>query len=205
MKKDKLILIGAGGHAKSCIDIIKSRDDYEIFGLIGEENQKGLMVNNYKIIGSDQDLIKFSKYIKLAFISIGQIKSYKVKYDLYLRAKEIGFSLPTIISPLAYVADNVVIGEGTIIMHGAIINSGAKIGSNCIINTRSIIEHETIVEDHCHISTGTILNGNVRVKQKSFIGSGVVVKENTSIGKKSIIGMGTKMRGLRHSGARYRP
>ena len=25
MKKDKLILIGAGGHAKSCIDIIKSR------------------------------------------------------------------------------------------------------------------------------------------------------------------------------------
>ena len=32
MKKDKLILIGAGGHAKSCIDIIKSRD-YEIFGL----------------------------------------------------------------------------------------------------------------------------------------------------------------------------
>ena len=54
--------------------------------------------------------------------------NHKVKYDLYLRAKEIGFSLPTIISPLAYVADNVVIGEGTIIMHGAIINSGAKIG-----------------------------------------------------------------------------
>ena len=69
-----------------------------------------------------------------------------------MRAKEIGFSLPTIISPLAYVSDNVVIGEGTIIMHGAIINSGAKIGSNCIINTRSIIEHETIVEDHCHIN-----------------------------------------------------
>ena len=40
MKKDKLILIGAGGHAKSCIDIIKSRDDYEIFGLIGRKPKR---------------------------------------------------------------------------------------------------------------------------------------------------------------------
>ena len=193
MKKNKIILIGAGGHAKSCIDVIKNTNDYEIFGLIGETNQKGSMINNYKVIGTDQDLIKLSNYVKLAFISIGQIKSYKVKYDLHLRAKEIGFILPTIISPLAYVSDHAEIGEGTIIMHGAIINSGAKIGSNCIINTRSIVEHETIVEDHCHISTGVILNGNVKVKQKSFVGSGVVVKENISIGEQSIIRMGLEI------------
>ena len=193
MKKNKIILIGAGGHAKSCIDIIKNIDDYEIFGLIGKKNQIDSTINNYKIVGTDKDLIEFSKNIKLAFISIGQIKSYKVRYDLYLRAKEIGFSFPTIISPLAYVSENVEIGEGTIIMHGAIINSGVKIGRNCIINTGSIIEHETIVEDHCHISTGTILNGNVRVQKKSFVGSRVVVRENICIGKKCIIGMGLKI------------
>ncbi len=33
----KIILIGAGGHVRSCIDVIEQSKKYEIFGLIDNE------------------------------------------------------------------------------------------------------------------------------------------------------------------------
>ena len=34
--KKKIILIGAGGHAESCIDVIESTNKYEIIGLVAK-------------------------------------------------------------------------------------------------------------------------------------------------------------------------
>jgi len=35
MSKPSLILIGAGGHAHACIDVIEQQDKYQIAGLVG--------------------------------------------------------------------------------------------------------------------------------------------------------------------------
>ena len=190
MHDSNLLLIGSGGHAKSCIDVIENSKKFQIVGLIGHQHEIKNKVGNYEVIGEDSDLEILSKTIKYAFVSVGQIKSYKKKMDLFIKAKNFGYKLPTIVSPFAYVARDVLIGEGTIVMHGVIINSGSKIGKSCIINTKSLIEHEVDIEDHCHISTGTILNGQVKVKSKSFIGSGAMIKENIIIEEESFIGMG---------------
>lgn len=190
MTFNNILLVGAGGHAKSCIDVIENSNKFKIVGLIGKKNEMQLKVGKYKVIGSDDDLSSLSENIKFALVSVGQIKIYKKKVDLFFKIKKHGYVLPSIVSPLSYVAKDVLIGEGTIVMHGAVINSGSVIGKNCIINTRSIVEHEVNIEDHCHISTGTILNGQVRVKSKSFIGSGTVIKENVIIEEESFIGMG---------------
>ena len=190
MSDSNLLLIGSGGHAKSCIDVIENSKRFKIVGLIGNEHEIKNKVGNYEVIGVDDDLEILSKTTKYALITIGQIKTFKKKMDLFIKAKKYGYELPAIISPFAYVANDVLIGEGTIVMHGVIINSGSKIGKNCIINTRSLIEHEVEVEDHCHISTGTILNGQVKVKSKSFLGSGTIIRENITIEEESLIGMG---------------
>ena len=39
--KKKIILIGAGGHAESCIDVIKKNKKYQIVGLIGTKSEVG--------------------------------------------------------------------------------------------------------------------------------------------------------------------
>ena len=109
--------------------------------------------------------------------------------DLFIKAKKYGYELPAIISPFAYVANDVLIGEGTIVMHGVI--SILEVNWKKLYNQyKSLIEHEVEVEDHCHISTGTILNGQVKVKSKSFIGSGTIIRENITIEEESLIGMG---------------
>jgi sugar O-acyltransferase (sialic acid O-acetyltransferase NeuD family) len=193
MKKD-LIIVGAGGHALSCIDVIEQQRKFSIAGLVGLENEIGSIVNGYKVIATDSELPELAKIYPSALISVGQIKNVGVRITLFQKCAQAGFSMATVISPTAYVSPYAQIGEGSIIMHGAIINSSAKIGNNCIINSRSLIEHGSIVGDNTHISTGVIVNGDVTIGANCFIGSGSIVKESISIGSECLIGMGQIIR-----------
>jgi sugar O-acyltransferase (sialic acid O-acetyltransferase NeuD family) len=194
MSKPRLILIGAGGHARACIDVIEQCGSYEIVGLIGLPEEMKSEHLGYTVMAIDVDLPRLAKDCQCALIAVGQIQSPSVRINLYKRAIELGLQLPAIVSPTAYVSRHAVIGAGTIVMHGAIINAGTRIGNNCIINTRAIVEHDVTVGDHCHISTGAVLNGDVAIGQGSFVGSGTVIKEGISIGSNCIIGMGLSVR-----------
>lgn len=194
MSNPALLLIGAGGHANACIDVIEQQDQFAILGLIGMPHEVGQSILGYPIIGSDDDWPRLAKECQYTLIGVGQIQSPASRMRLYQQAIELGFRLPPIISPTAYVSRHATLGTGTIVMHGATINAGAKVGNNCIINSSALIEHDANVEDHCHISTGAILNGGVRVGEGSFVGSGSLIKEGVSLGKSCLVGMGVCVR-----------
>jgi sugar O-acyltransferase (sialic acid O-acetyltransferase NeuD family) len=194
MIKPNLILIGAGGHARSCIDAIEQQGRYQIAGLIGMPDEVHTQHHGYAVIGTDSSLPELAKSFQYALITIGHIQNADHRIRLYLNAIQLGFQLPVIIPPTAHVSRHAILGEGSIVMHGAIVNAGARVGNNCIINTRALIEHDATIEDHCHISTGAILNGDVTVGTGSFIGSGSVIKQGIVIGKGCLVGMGLTVR-----------
>lgn len=197
MTKPQLILIGTGGHAGSCIDVIEEQDHFKIAGLIGLPEQKGAqhLDYGYDVIGADSDLAYLANTFRYALIAIGHMKTAEHRIRLYHQLVQLGYELPAIIAPTAHISRNATIGPGTIVMHGAIVNTGASVGNNCIINSRALIEHDARVQDHCHISTGSILNGNVSIGTGSFIGSGSVIKNGVTVGASCFVGMGL---GVRH-------
>jgi sugar O-acyltransferase (sialic acid O-acetyltransferase NeuD family) len=186
MKPD-IVLLGGGGHCKSCIDVIEQQDVYRIIGILDMAELKGTSILGYEVIGTDDDLPNFIKTIKNYIITVGQIKSPAKRIELYNLLKSYNLQLPAILSPLAYVAKSALIGEGSIIMHHALVNASAVIGRNSIINSKALIEHDAIVEDHCHISTAAIINGGVKVGRESFIGSNAVTKQYITIPENSFI------------------
>lgn len=194
MSKPNLILIGAGGHARACIDVIEQHNHYQIAGLVGMPNEMHARHFGYSVVATDSDLQRLAKEYKYVFIAVGQIQSPDGRLSLYQRAIELGFQLPAIIAPDAYVSRHATVGQGTIVMHGAIVNAGARVGNNCIINTRAMIEHDATVENYCHISTGAVLNGDVYVGEGGFIGSGSIIKEGVMLGKRCVVGMSLSVR-----------
>ena len=168
---ENIILIGGGGHARSVIDVIEQEKKYNIIGIIDRKELIGNKVLGYEIIGFDEDLEQQFENCKNAIVTVGQIKSNSARINIFNRLKDIGYNLPIIISPLAYVSKHSIIHEGTIVMHNALVNSNVIIGRNCIINTKALIEHDAIIENHCHISTAAVINGGVLVKENTFIGS----------------------------------
>ncbi|MFA5462074.1 MAG: NeuD/PglB/VioB family sugar acetyltransferase [Sulfurimonas sp.] len=179
--KPKILLIGGGGHCHSVIDVIELEDKYEIAGIIDIKENIGKRVLGYEVIGCDDDLEALFKSYKNAVITVGQLKSNTLRVKLFTTLKNIGFNLPTIISPLAYVSKHSFIDDGTVVMHHALINANAKVGKNCIINTKALIEHDAVVEDNCHISTASVVNGGVVVKENTFFGSNSTSKEYIEI------------------------
>jgi sugar O-acyltransferase (sialic acid O-acetyltransferase NeuD family) len=194
MNKYEIILIGAGGHAASCIDVIEAQGAYRVGGFVAKDIVFNRTVQKYIHIGSDLDIPRLRSSYLYALVAVGQIKSPNARIKLYDQLLELGYELPSIASPSAYISPHAKIGIGTIIMHGAVINAGAVIGNNCIINTLATIDHDTVVGDHSHISTGAILNGGVIVGSGSFVGSGSVVMQDIKIGSRSVIGMGLAVR-----------
>ena len=189
----EIILVGGGGHCKSCIDVIEQEGKYRIAGIVDLPEKLHKKILGYEVISIDDDLAQLVNEYKNFLITLGQIKSPGKRVRIFQTLKESGATLPLIISPLAYISKHSEIGEGTIIMHHALINAGAKIGSNCIINSKALIEHDAIIGDHCHIATGATINGGVKIGSGTFFGSNAVCKEYIEIDKNAIIGCGTKI------------
>ncbi len=185
--KDSIILIGGGGHCRSCIDVIEQGGHFSIVGIVDVPEEKQRNVLGYPVIGSDADLSELIKSFHNILITLGHIKSPTRRMELFNDLMRMGAHFPVIQSPLAYISPHAHVAEGTIVMHHALINAGARVGRNCIINTKSLVEHDAVIEDHCHISTGAVVNGGVKIGSGSFFGSGAVSKEYTSIPSNSFI------------------
>ena len=194
MSRDQLILIGAGGHAISCIDVIEQTGQFQVVGLIGLPNELNTKCLDYPVIATDDGLSDLRASYSYTLITAGQIAEPDTRIRLYRIACDLGFELPSIVAPSAYVSEHACLGNGTIVMHGAIVNAGVSIGNNCIVNSRTLIEHGAYVNDHCHISTGAILNGGVVIGAGSFVGSGSQIKEGIKLGERCIVAMGLSVR-----------
>lgn len=188
--KQKLILIGAGGHSKSCIDVIESTELYEILGILDLPHLVGKSVCGYSVIGTDDDIPKYAQKGVLFFISIGQIAHATLRLQLYNKVLEAKGSFATICAKTAYISRHACIGENTIIMHNAVVNADVTIGNSCIINTFANIEHEVTIGNFCHVSTGAMINGGSSVGGFSFIGSQSMIAQAVTIPTHTIIGAG---------------
>jgi sugar O-acyltransferase (sialic acid O-acetyltransferase NeuD family) len=184
-----LLLVGAGGHACSCIEAIESTG-LAIKGLVDCTDRVGQHVLGYPILGIDDDLPDLLRNCDGALVTVGQIRSPDVRIRLYRQLEQLGACMPVIMARSATVSRHASLGAGSIVLHGAIVNAAASVGVNVIVNSRALIEHDARIGDHCHIATGAIVNGGARVGEGSFIGSGAVIGEGVAIGARCIIGAG---------------
>lgn len=182
----KVIIIGAGGHAKVIADIIEKSGD-EVVGFLDDNKENGAtVIKNYKVIGGSNNrfAMAITKENVEFVIAIGDNqKRKKISNSPNLK-------FYTAIHPSAQIGLDVRIEEGTVIMANSCINSSAKIGKHCIINTGAIIEHDNIIEDYVHISPNATLGGTVKIGESTHVGIGSIVKNNITICKNCTIGAG---------------
>ncbi len=170
--KQPILLLGAGGHCRSCMDVIEQEGRFAVAGIIDRPDSapQGDLFG-CRIIGTDDDLAALRSRFQHALITVGQLGSPAVRIRLFERVRALGFAMPVVVSPKAYVSPHATVAEGTIVMHGAIVNAAARVGRNCILNSACLVEHDAIVGDYCHVSTGAIINGGSGLGERSFLGS----------------------------------
>jgi sugar O-acyltransferase (sialic acid O-acetyltransferase NeuD family) len=188
----KIVGLGAGGHAKVVIEILLTKGDFEIAGLLDVNPRLwGSEQMGIPVLGSD-DLLPslFESGIRQAFIGVGSMGTNDIRRSLYERARQLGFKVAPCIHPNAVVSPSAVLGDGPTILAGAVINAAARIGVNVIVNTGAIVEHDCVLGDHSHIAPGARLASAVTVGEGAHIGIGASVRQCIRIGRSAIVGAG---------------
>lgn len=190
---DKLILIGAGGHAKAVIDMIKKSNKIDIEGLIGKyTDEVGKKILGVPVIATDEQLIDILRYgVKYALIAVGSVGDNSLRKKLYEKVKNIGYTFINVFHPSAIISEYAKFGLGNVVMASVFIGPDTEIGNNVIVNTGAMIEHDCIIKDHVHVAPGAKIAGRVKIGEASHIGIGAVIIQGVEIGKNSLIGAGT--------------
>lgn len=184
--REKVIIIGGGGHAHSVIDIGLGMEEYEIAGIIDSGRTKEVM--GFPVIGADADLAAiYRSGITHAFVALGD---NAIRHRIYEEIKEIGYELVNFVSRHAYIAPSVRLGKGICIMPGAVVSVHSIIGDNTIINTNCSIDHDSVIGKSCHIAPGVSMSGKVTIGDGTHIGTGAAVIDGINIGSWSYIGAG---------------
>ena len=185
----KILILGAGGHAKVIVDIIKKENKFEILGFLDNSLKEGKKILGYEVLGKEDDLnALMSKHnIFGGIIAIGD------NYSRSLLAKKIKklckeFKFINCIHPMSSIAFDATLGEGNVVMAGATINTSSKIGNHCILNTNSSIDHDNNLQNFSSLAPNSVTGGNVIVGKFSAIGIGATVQQNISIADNCIVG-----------------
>lgn len=139
------------------------------FGQITEEIAEAL---GYEKIGFLDDYVpgalgKLTEYRKFVLDysdAIVAADSITLRMDYLEKLRLVGYHIPTLVHPTAYVSPSVRLGEGTIVQARAAISTGCTVGKGCIISMSANINHHSNIGDYCHIACNSTVMQNTRVK-----------------------------------------
>jgi sugar O-acyltransferase (sialic acid O-acetyltransferase NeuD family) len=181
---ESLYIIGAGGHAKVVISIVRELN-ITIKGILDDDTLKqGLSILGVEVLGG-LDIIENKNNVK-AIIAIGDNDTRKRVAERFSQVHFI-----SLIHPKAYVHPSVVLGKGSIVMAGAMIQPESIIGNHVIINTGTTIDHDCIINDYSHVAPGCHLGGDVTIGEGALAGIGSSFIQGINIGKWSVVGAGS--------------
>ena len=196
-------MLGGGGHASACLDVIVAQGEFDVVGLLDPNLESGSFRHGVRVLGGDEAMSSLRLTCSNAFVALGQIKDSSPRRRAFQVIRELDFSLPTIVAPSAHIAMAAKLDVGCIAMHQVLVGTGSSIGEMTILNNGAHIEHGCSVGKFVHVSTGAIVNGDCVIEDDCFLGSGSVIHEGVKIGPRSVISAGAVVRRDLPSDSKY--
>ena len=164
-----LLILGAGGHGKVVREVALSIVD----GYMPRYSKVDFL-DDYadNAIGKIQDLKDYVEIYDDVFCGIG---NNFVRKDLLKKAEKLGYEIPILIYPTAYISASAVIGKGTVVEPKAIVNANSIIGKGSIISVGAIVDHDVIIEKYVHVNAGAICKAGSKIEEGRKLEAGEVV------------------------------
>lgn len=187
----KVLVIGAGGHARAVTDVIISEAKYTIAGLIDSFQPLHKICFGHEVIGSEQDLPKICRTLNVwrCVVAIGDNFQRQAMTERILLACP-DIQCITTVHPAAVLGTDVSLGAGTVVMPGAIIVAGSTVGEGCLLNTSSSLDHDSRLEPFSSLGPGSVTGGNLNLGARSSVGVGATIIHGITVGEDTVVGAG---------------
>jgi sugar O-acyltransferase (sialic acid O-acetyltransferase NeuD family) len=190
--KPYILIYGAGGHAKSVMEMVQQNEVHTIAGIVDDDQSlTGKQVLGILVLGTRLMLpLLMAQGVRLAANGVGGILNINVRVKIFELLENAGFSFPAIIHPRATVESSAKVEEGVQVFANAYVGSEAFLHPRCMINTNAVVSHDCVIGAHTHIAPGALLAGHVHVGARTLVGMGVTTAIGVRIGDGVRIGNG---------------
>lgn len=186
-----IVGLGAGTHAKSVLEAIRSAGRFEVAALIEDDaGRVGGDLLGFPVVAAGELARLRSDGVAHAFAGVGGIGDSAARRRVFERLLDAGFELPAIVHASATVSPWAQLGRGVQVLAVAVVNAAAEVGDDVIVNTGAIVEHDCRIGAHAHIAPGVRLGGMATVGEGAHVGIGAVVIEGVQVGVGALIAAG---------------
>lgn len=145
-----LLVLGAGAQGLEIYDIAKN---LRIFSKIDFLDDNPYLEN---VIGCWSDI---ENYIAEYPVAIAAVADEATRYKWMKNLQRLGFIIPRLVHPTAYVPEGTDIGIGSVICARTTIATGVTIGEGCIITSGSTVPKKTVIPDWGYFDFDKCISG----------------------------------------------
>ena len=189
--RKKIFVFGASGHARVVLDILDQEGKYNVVGLLDDHKPVGGVFCGRTVVGSTVNLPQLTQEFAVSGVLVAVGDNWtraRVVNDIRAQCADIEFV--NTIHPAAVISPVASVAQGVVIMAGALVGPGSSIGEFCILNTRASLDHDCIMDEFSSMGPTATTGGGVHIGAFSNIGIGATVLQEISIGKHTVIGAG---------------
>ena len=181
-------MIGAGGHARVCLEALLDDGRIEVVGAVSRDGA-GVEKLGIPILGRDDDLDNIVERLSVTTFCVA-IGDNVIRQQFGKMLTESGRSLTPAISTSAVLSPTCSVAAGAQILPAAVVNASTTIEEGAIVNTNATVDHDCRVGEYAHVAPGAAVGGEVTVGRCALVGIGARVLPGVSIGERAVIGSG---------------
>jgi sugar O-acyltransferase (sialic acid O-acetyltransferase NeuD family) len=125
------------------------------------------------------------------FVALGYTQVNRRRAEIFERALELGYHLPTLVSSRSHCWGDLRIGRNCLVFDGVVIEPNVEIGDDVIAWSGAQISHDSSIGDHCFLGPNAVVLGDVTIGSRSFIGGNATIRNGVTIAEDCVIGAGT--------------
>ncbi|MGY1885754.1 MULTISPECIES: NeuD/PglB/VioB family sugar acetyltransferase [unclassified Blastococcus] len=186
----RLVVMGAGGHAREVLDVLESLPDAPAQERTTVFAEPGWTTAVAAALVRDRGYELVEAFPVDATHYLPAVGDPALRRRFVALAEGRGLEPAQAVSPLSTVPDAVRTAPGLVIFPRSHISTNVALGRHCQINTGCSLSHDVRLGDQVSLSPGVLLAGGVVVEDDVFLGIGAVVLPDRRIGRGAVVGGG---------------
>src|ERR1700736_723761 len=187
MTRRSVVIIGAGFHAKVVLEAVRAMELFDVVGMIDPGAHAEVL--GVPVLGGDEILPSLREQGVVA--AVAGVGENRLRQRLGARLRELGFALPPVIHPEAFISPTAQILDGAVIMARAVVGTQTIVREFAIVNTGAIIDHDNVIGEAAHVAPGCSLAGSVRIGARALVGVGSSIRPKITVGADAVVGAGS--------------
>jgi sugar O-acyltransferase (sialic acid O-acetyltransferase NeuD family) len=190
----KVLIFGVQDFAELAWYYLTNDSPYQVAGFAAHEKylEGKSMFHGLPVVSFEKVNSVYPPSDYCFFAPMSPKKMNKVRAEIYVQIKALGYELISYISSKATVCGNP-IGENCFILEDNTLQPFTTIGNNVVLWSGNHIGHHGQIQDHVTFTSHVVLSGHCVVEPYSFFGVNATIRDGLTIAEGTLVGMGASI------------